>query len=87
MPSYSIRYIDTNILEQELKNSSQIQIPVDNTCTAEQIQKELESILNEFHKNKPVPEAALRYAAFAAFPSWMNEEEEVFALFEIEELP
>lgn len=87
MPSYSIRYVTTHILEQELESSSQIQIPVDNTCTAEQIREELELILNEFHPEKKIPPNDIAYAAFAAFPSWMNEEEEVFIIFEIEELP
>ena len=86
MTTYSIRHTETHLLEPE-DDANIIILPVDETCTAEQILSEIKSILSEFHPDKNFSSQDIAYAVFSAFPSWLGCGEEVFAVFEIEDLP
>lgn len=84
MTTYSIRYIGSSLEEnQELPLS----IPMNAEDSCENLQKELRELLEKFFPEAEISEENLRYEVFSAFPSWMNEEEQIFVNFKIEEIP
>lgn len=85
MPVCSLSYIDT--LPEELDLPNGFAIPVCNELSVDEVQKEIREILEDFFPEFSVSESSIKYACFAAFPSWMglSDGEELFANFQIQE--
>jgi hypothetical protein len=84
MTNYSIRYISSTEEEE-----GDLSIPITNKSTIREVETDLFEVLFEFYPELKIPAFCVAYEVHSAFPSWMglDEDETLFANFQIEELP